>query len=136
MRILIQRLEVVQHHELIRYTINGAIATFVHFSALQINLNILAMTSAGRANFIAALFGIFTSFIGSRYFVFKTKQMPILRQVFKFSGLYLIIATLHGFLLFGWTDILAWDYKVGFVLATAMQIFISYWGNKFLVFRI
>ena len=44
--------------ELIRYLINGVLATAVHFGILSFNLNIVDFASAGLANLIASLFGI------------------------------------------------------------------------------
>ena len=118
-----------------RYVINGLIATAVHFCALQINLNILGFSSAGLANFVAVFFGITVSFIGSRYFVFKAYEQSIFRQVFKFAGLYIAIAFIHGGVMYAWSDIQGWNYMIGFVLATTVQVMISYWGNKLLVFK-
>lgn len=121
--------------EIVRYIINGVAATAVHFSALYIGLNLLHLPSAGFANLVAALFGIFASFLGSRYFVFPKTGEGILRQACKFSGLYGAIALLHGLVLFVWTDQLGFDYRIGFLLATVLQVSLSYVGNKFLVFK-
>jgi putative flippase GtrA len=121
--------------ELIRYGINGLVATLVHYSVLTFNLKVLHFSSAGLANLLAAVFGITTSFLGSRYFVFANTGRSVLEEAVKFLGLYAAIAVLHGLLLFVWTDWYALDYKLGFVLATVLQVSLSYFGNKFLVFR-
>lgn len=115
--------------------INGLVATAVHFFVLQINLKILDFSSAGLANFVAVFFGIAVSFVGSRYFVFKAHKQSIFRQVFKFAGLYIAIALIHGGVMYAWSDIQGWDYVIGFAVATTMQVMISYWGNKLLVFK-
>jgi putative flippase GtrA len=93
------------------------------------------MSSAGLANVVAALFGISISFIGSRYFVFRQTDEGVLPQAAKFGGLYFAFALVHGAVLFIWTDLLGYDYRLGFLLATAFQIAGSYLGNKFLVFK-
>jgi putative flippase GtrA len=121
--------------EAIRYVANGVVATAVHFGVLSFNLAVLNFSSAGLANLIAAIFGIATSFLGNRYFVFRRYDENILRQVIKFSGLYASIAVLHGVLLLTWTDWLGMDYRVGFLIATAFQVSLSYLGNKALVFK-
>jgi len=41
---------------------------------------------------------------------------------------------LHGLVLFGWTDVMGFDYRVGFVLASGIQVALTYVGNKHLVF--
>ena len=121
--------------EILRYGVNGIVATAVHYAVLTFNLQVLSMSSAGLANMVAALFGISTSFIGSRYFVFRQTEVGILLQAAKFGGLYVTFAVVHGAVLFIWTDWLGYDYRLGFLLATAFQIAGSYLGNKFLVFK-
>lgn len=135
MRVLLRRLEALPNLQVVRYAVNGLAATAIHFGVLQINLKLVGMSSAGLANFIAAFFGIAVSFIGSRYYVFQSHRQPILRQASKFGGLYAAIACLHGLVLYGWSDLQGWDYRLGFLLATVLQVVFSYWGNKLLVFR-
>jgi putative flippase GtrA len=121
--------------EILRYGVNGIVATAVHYAVLTFNLQVLSMSSAGLANVVAALFGISISFIGSRYFVFRQTDKGILPQAAKFGGLYVAFAVVHGIVLFIWTDWLGYDYRLGFLMATAFQIAGSYLGNKFLVFK-
>jgi putative flippase GtrA len=122
--------------ELVRYVINGLVATAAHYTTLKFNLDVLGFASAGIANIIAAVIGISTSFLGSRYFVFRKTNEPLTTQAMKFSGLYCTIAVLHGLVLLIWTDLLDFDYRVGFLIATAFQVSISYVGNKLLVFKV
>ena len=120
--------------QLLRYFINGVIATAVHYSILTINLNVIGMKSAGIANLLAALVGISISFLGGRYYVFQRKNDQIIHQAGKFILLYAMIAFINGLIMFGWTDIWHLDYRFGFIIATCMQFFLSYWGNKIIVF--
>lgn len=121
--------------EIVRYIINGLIATFIHYSVLNFNIIILHIESAGIANFIAAIFGIIASFVGSRYFVYKNHTNTLSSQILRFVFLYASIAVLHGFVLYVWTDIYSLNYHFGFVVATLMQVSLSYVGNKILVFK-
>lgn len=121
--------------EILRYAVNGVVATLAHYATLAFNLEVLGLRSAGLANFIAAAIGISVSFIGSRYFVFAGARGSLAAQVVKFGGLYGAIAILHGAVLFAWTDVMALDYRAGFLIATALQVSLSYVGNKRLVFR-
>ncbi len=125
----------MQSAEVLRYVINGLVATLVHFSILTFNIEVLDFRSAGVANFVAVLFGISASFLGSRYYVFRKHSDPILGQATVFVMLYGGIALLNGLVLLVWTDIYGYDYRVGFILATFIQVSMSYAGNKFLVFR-
>ncbi len=116
--------------------INGIVATTVHYGVLSFNLNILGVASAGAANLVAAIFGILVSFLGNRYFVFNKTEDGLLKQALKFSSLYGAIAILHGIILFVWSDWMRFDYRVGFLIATAFQVSLSYWGNKKMVFSL
>lgn len=117
-----------------RYILNGLVATAIHYGVLTFNLKVLGIPSAGVANFLAAWFGIAASFIGSRFFVFRSQGAPWARQALRFLTLYAIIACLHGLLLFVWTDVLHLNYTAGFLVATGLQTLLSYVGNKLLVF--
>jgi putative flippase GtrA len=122
-------------NEVLRYITNGLVATVIHFGVLTFNIHIVGMRSAGVANLVAAVFGITSSFLGNRYFVFKKHQAPILSQATAFLLLYASIAALHGLVLYLWTDVYGFDYRIGFIIATIFQVALSYWGNKTLVFR-
>lgn len=122
--------------EISRYVINGLVATAVHYGVLNFNIGFLEFKSAGLANFTAAIFGIGTSFFGSRYFVFERTEEGMLHQALKFSGLYGVVAVLHGLFVWVWTDLQGLDYHLGFLIATGLQTSISYLGNKFLVFKV
>lgn len=120
--------------QVVRYGINGVVATAVHYTALRIGLETLHIPSAGLANFLAALFGIAVSFVGSRYFVFLNHTESFTRQAARFLMLYLAIACMHMALLFVWTDLCHLDYTVGFAIAIVIQVTGSYFGNRYLVF--
>ena len=125
---------IIDHREMIRYIINGVIATCVHFMILTVNMELIKIDSAGLANLIAAIFGITVSFIGSRYYVYRNHTGTFSNHAVKFVFLYAFIAFLHGLVLFVWSDIYGFDYRIGFLLATALQISLSYIGNKVWVF--
>lgn len=119
---------------LTRYIVNGLVATAIHFSVLWFNLQVLGLPSAGLANAIAAVFGISASFLGSRYFVFRVAHLPMHHQAWKFALLYGALALMHGLVLYFWSDRAHLDYRIGFMLATGIQMLSSYVGNRRLVF--
>jgi len=135
MRAVTSQAENSDRAQIVRYVVNGLVATAVHFVVLTTNLHVFDMRSAGVANLYAAVVGISVSFLGSRYFVFRKRDQTILRQASKFGVLYVLIACLHGTVLYGWSDACQLDYRIGFLLATALQMVLSYWGNKMLVFK-
>ncbi len=121
--------------EFARYVINGVAATIIHYGVFAFNLEWLGFRSAGAANFVAAFFGITASFLGSRYYVFRSRSTSIWQQAAGFGGLYGAIAILHGVVLWVWTDWWGFDHRAGFLIATALQMSLSYLGNKYLVFK-
>lgn len=136
MRALTRAVETEDRTQVVRYVVNGLVATAVHFVVLSFNLQVLGIPSAGLANLYAAVAGISTSFLGSRYFVFRSRDEAIFRQAAKFGLLYAAIAGLHGAALYLWSDVGRLDYRIGFLLATGLQVMLSYWGNKMLVFKV
>ena len=123
-----------QFQEIIRYILNGLVATAAHYGAFLLNLSLLPAHSAGLANFLAAFIGISISFLGSRYFVFRNWQAPIVGQFLRFGALYAGIAILSGVTLFVWSDLLQLDKRVGFLIGVFLQVAFSYFGGKKLVF--
>ncbi|MGE6781538.1 GtrA family protein [Ensifer adhaerens] len=120
--------------EVARFVGNGVLATGIHFAILTFGIEVLHIPSAGLANFIAAFFGITASFLGNRYFVFRSRSEQIWVQAKSFAFLYVTIACFHAALLLVCTDWLKFDFRVSFVFATCLQIIISYIGNRFFVF--
>ncbi len=121
--------------QLVRYLINGVVATAVHYGVLRFNIEVLHIPLAGIANAIAAVFGITVSFLGSRYFVFRGQKGSVVRQGSLFLLVYAGIALLHALVMYVWADRMGYDYRIGFLLATAMQMVFSFIANKFLVFK-
>lgn len=120
---------------LVCYVINGLVATAVHFAVLWTNINVLKMSSAGAANLLAAVVGIGTSFAGNRWFVFRAHEQAILQQAMRYVALYAGVALMHGGVLWLWTDVSGFDYRIGFIVATSLQFVLSFIGNRYLVFR-
>lgn len=119
-----------------RYIVNGLVAAAAHFLVLTLNLKVLGWSSAGVANLVASLVGISISFLGSRYFVFPESEETLGKQVSRFFLLYIVIALFHGLLMHWWVDVFALNYAIGFVVTMVVQVILSYWGNKILVFKI
>ena len=120
--------------EIIRYVINGGVATSAHYGAFIFNLSFISPQSAGLANFLASFVGIIVSFFGSRYFVFCSMKTSIAIQFIRFSILYLAIAIVSGVTLFVWSDILELNKNIGFLIGVIIQVFCSYFGGRRIVF--
>lgn len=133
---LAEKLATLNRQRPFRYVVNGGVATAVHFLVLVFSIQVLDWSSAGVANGFAALFGIVSSFVGSRYYVFTSSTESASSQLVKFLMLYVSIALFHAGVLLVWTDYYQLSYVVGFMIATAMQLMLSYWGNKILVFKV
>lgn len=121
--------------EVVRYAINGAVATLVHFTVFAAAKYALGDGFAGLSNAIGAVFGITTSFIGSRYFVFPHRRGDWRGELGRFLALYGALAVMHFLVLYFWTDIGGLNPFAGFVVATILQVVATFFGNRLLVFR-
>jgi len=119
----------------VRFVINGVAATVCHYLALYFQLEVLGVQSAGLANLFAAALGIGISFIGNRLFVFRMQDKVFARQAGKFLLVYGLLAGYHALFLYVWTDLFYLDYRIGFLLCTAVQTVLSFVFNKTFVFR-
>lgn len=118
-----------------RYVINGIGATCVHYAVLNVCIHLAHMSSAGVANFLAAIMGVTVSFFGNRHFVFPGTTESIWHQLGRFWMLYVILAAMQGAVMFAWSDVAGLDYRVGFLLGTFFQMICSYFGGKHWVFK-
>jgi putative flippase GtrA len=120
--------------EIVRYGINGVAATAVHYFVLFSGIEFFQLNSAGFANLLASIFGISVSFIGNRYFVFRSRENRICAQAIKFIGLYMIIGFLHGLTLYFWSDVYRLNYHYGFMIAVTIQFLLGYLAGKTIIF--
>lgn len=119
-----------------KFLINGVVATGVHFSVLSFCLKILMWHSAGLSNMTASVFGITSSFLGNRYFVFQESDEPFRQQIIRFIILSVTLAGVHGFVMYLGTDVYGTDYRISFLIATVIQTILSFLGNKIMVFKV
>lgn len=120
--------------ELARYVVNGLVATLVNWLVMRLCLDVFHVPWAWLAFWLGALVGITVSFLGSRYFVFRRYDAPILPQAARFVTAYALIALVVSGVMAIWSDWLHLDTNIGFVLATGVQVCLSYVTNKVLVF--
>lgn len=121
--------------EVVRYAINGVVATGVHYLVVYSSVEILNFRLVGLANFLASLMGISFSFVGNRYYVFDATKEKITNQLARFVLFYAVIAFAHGGFLYVWSDVLRKNYKHGFVLAVIIQFVLGYLANRHIVFN-
>ena len=100
---------------IVRFILNGLFATAV-------------------ANALAAVCGIAASYTGNRNFVLRSRA-PHRRAGARFLACYAAIVLLHGGAMALWADIGGLDYRLGFLLFTALAAVLTYLLNRFLVFR-
>lgn len=117
------------------FIINGCIATLIHYVVLEFNIKILMFKSMAFATTIACCIGTIVSFIGNKYFVFKFSAGDFSTQLLHFSVLYFFIALFHGLFIYFWADLHGNNYRFGFLIATALQVLITYNYNKILIFK-
>ena len=121
--------------EVFLFLINGFLATLIHFAALILFVNSAGL-SYGLSNFLSFLVGSISSFLGNKFFVFKVKnKFRTSSQFIKFFFLYLALAFEHGVALYWWSDINEYNYIVGFLFITMLNIIISFIFNKYIIFN-
>jgi len=116
-----------------RFIINGVAATTLHFSVLTVLIECVHVSSAGLANGIASMFGMAASYMGSKFFVFESAD-PMAKTLPRFLIIYAMVAVLHVFVLSIWTDVWKLHYPIGFFIATAGAMVLTFLANRFFVF--
>jgi putative flippase GtrA len=121
--------------EIVKYSIIGGIATLVHFCALVIIIELTIIKSTGIANFLASFFGITSSYLGNKFWVFNKTPKKITLEITQFYAGYISIAIVHACFLTIWSDFFELNYIFGFIFAVAIQFIFGYLTNKLLVFK-
>jgi putative flippase GtrA len=117
----------------VRFVLNGLVATAVHYAVLVTLIEFVRVESAGLANGIAAVFGISASYLGNRILVFQSRASHS-RTLPRFLLVYCLVTLLHAGVLAIWTDYEKLPYTLGFLLATAMSLLLTYFSNRNFVF--
>lgn len=121
--------------ETYKFIINGLFATLVHFLVLLALISFSPL-NYGVSNFIGYIFGSISSFLGNKFFVFKiSNNIHTFIQALKFTFLYIFLALNSGLALYIWADINKYNFVIGFLGITALNTFISFMVNKFLIFN-
>ena len=121
--------------EAIRFLINGAIATAVHFCVLHVLYVVFQFPSASVSNLVGWACGLAASYTGNRYFVFPSRRGRVADEIWKFLVLYVSLALLQGLIMLVWTDMLGRDYRIGFLFCAVVQASLAYLGNRVLIFN-
>jgi putative flippase GtrA len=121
--------------EVLRYTTNGLVATGVHYLVLYICVELLNFSFKGLANLLASVFGILFSFVGNKYYVFRSSVGILRDQLAKFFFFYTIVAFIHGAFLYFWSDVLNKSYNYGFIIAVLIQFALGYLSSKIFIFN-
>jgi putative flippase GtrA len=118
----------------LRFVANGVFATLVHFGVLSGLIESGVVRSAGLANAFAAVCGIAASYLGNRLLVFKATSSHA-QSLPRFIGVYACVAAIHAIGLTVWTDIYGRAYWIGFIGLTAMSLLVTFFANRFFVFK-
>ena len=121
--------------EALRFVLNGAAATAVHFAVFLAAAAALGSGLHGVANGVGAAFGIAASFIGARLYVFPHRRGDWRRQLARFLPLYGALACCSALFMYLWSDVSGLNKELGFLGAMAAQSLASFVGNRLLVFR-
>ena len=121
------------NNSLIRFAMNGLVATAVLYIIMLIAIQILHITMYSLAYAFAFMFALSTSFIVNKYLVFKSKQ-PEGYQFFKFIILYIVLLLSTSATMWVVTDYVGYHFNVGFTVAVTLQFIGGYLGSRYLIF--
>ena len=121
------------NHSIVRFTINGLVATGVHYVAMVFAIHVLGITWYGLAYAFAFLFAVVTSFFGNKRFVFKYHQVQDFQFV-KFVALYLGLLVMTSLTMWAVSDYGGLHYNAGFIITVTLQFIGGYLGSRYLIF--
>jgi len=121
--------------EAFKFTLNGLFSTFVHYSFLFINIELLGISNIIISNLIAGVLATVYSFIGNRSFVFKRYNEKIHIQFYNFIVLYAILILLHTICMYIMVDMLFVKYQVSFIIVAPIIAILSFVVNNLIVFK-
>ena len=124
----------------LKFIVNGLFATFVHYVTMLLISNYVIsiyLISYG----IASIFGILTSFMGNKFFVFtnsnqnSSQNNNAFKQFKIFLLLYGLIMLICSILMGVLSDLLHINYNLSFIISLGVQTLLSFFGNKNYVFK-
>ena len=125
----------------LKFIANGLLATFVHYVIMHLISNYL-IGIYFIAYGIASIFGILTSFLGNKFFVFtnanqnRSPNNRSFKQLRSFLLLYGLIMLICSVLMGVLSDLLYINYNLSFMMALCVQTLLSFFGNKCYVFKV
>lgn len=118
---------------MVRFGVVGLVATLVHYAALTVLVELLAIPPA-LANGLSFCAAVAVSYFGQASWVFnvdrKAPQAPARFGLIAVLGLLAnvgIMAVSH--------DMLGLDYRIGFIVSVVIVPMLTFLANKFWVFR-
>ena len=120
----------LMNHSIVRFTINGLVATGVHYLVMVFAIHVTWYSLAYASAF---LFAVVTSFWGNKRFVFKSRQVQGFQFV-KFVVLYLGLLVMTSLTMWVVSDYGGLHYNVGFIIAVTLQFIGGYLGSRYLIF--
>ena len=121
------------NHSIVRFAINGLVATGVHYLVMVFAIHVLGITWYSLAYALAFLFAVVTSFWGNKLFVFKSRQVQDFQFV-KFVILYLGLLVMTSLTMWVVSDYGGLHYNTGFIIAVTLQFIGGYLGSRYLIF--
>jgi len=110
-------------------------SALVHFSFLFIAVEVIEISLISLSNLVASFFGVSSSFLLNRHYVFRTVRKSFYTAYFHFIVANTVTISLTSFLFLGWSDWLGWDYKVGFLLIYILVAMLNYVLYKKVIFN-
>jgi putative flippase GtrA len=121
--------------EALKFLLNGLISTLIHYVILVVAIEILGVVSIVLANMMAGATAVLYSFVGNKYYVFKSHDEVLYFQAFKFLIVYTLLIILHTIAMFVLTNKMSVSYHISFIMVSSLFAMASFFLNKIVVFR-
>jgi len=125
----------------IKFILNGLLATGVHYvTMLLLSHYVIAIYAIAYG--VASVFGMLTSFLGNKFFVFtsanqnRAQYNGTFSQLRSFLILYGLIMLICSLLMGVLSDLLHINYNLSFIMALCVQTLLGFFGNKRYVFKV
>lgn len=128
-----------KHEEIINYIVVGALTTLVSLSSYYLCtltfLNPNNEIELQIANIISWICAVSFAYVSNRKYVFKSKNMKVFNEMFKFYSSRLTTLFLDMLFMFVLVSLVNLNDKISKIIVQILVLIINYIISKFIVFR-
>ena len=123
-----------EYIKLIKFGIVGAMNTFIDWAIFFLLTQFTAITP-WIAHVISYSCGVISSFLGNKFFTFKSRGTKTGVEMVKFIVLNLLSLGASTLVMILFADMLQWNSYIAKIFSTGASMLINYIGSRFFVFN-